>query len=928
MVKKHIFFFFTLFVLSFLIRSLSADQNGSEIHHDYFVVRNYTTENGLPLNAAETVFEDSSGFIWIGTQGGLARFDGKDFRIFNTKNTPELKNDSIKSISEDSAGRLIVGTISGLVVMENGEFKRFGAEEGLGNEAILSIERSGDNKIWLGTMKGLYIFENEKFQRVLDDTELADKMIIRIFKSRDGTIFVSAARSGVFKITENSAQKIAIEDDVQNYTADSITETPEGVILASLRHSGIYEMKDGGFYRSQRYGFSKNKIIPDFAFDRAGDLWALVYTENIVRFSKGKTYIVSNHHGIEKPKIRNLMFDSAGRLWVTSEDSGIAHFYTGNFISSYIPQGLKPIDVRTVMEDSNGNIWSGSPDLGITRLKDGRATDFLKADGISTSSVKAFYEDSRGNILAGISTGNPLLIFRENRFTVHPDFKMIKDVAVSGIAEYKNEQLAVSTYGKGVYIRKGKGVEHYDTSSGLSSNFIRAIIYDKSGNLFAGTAGSGLNVIKDGEVTVYDSENSNIFNYIIDIYFDSKNRLWIATYGGGLQLFSDGDFYSITTAQGLTEDTVLNIVEDNNGFLFIGTNKGVAAVSTTELVSVALKEKKKIDNLILIDNEDGMLSIDCRGGLQYGSFKRRNGNILFATGKGVAEITPAKAFVPKKVPQVVIDDIAVNDVPVKFENGLMLDPDTKRLEIRYTAPSVRFARKISYRYRLYPYEKDWRITDNKSVNYTNLAHGEYLFEVESFLKNAAQGEPSTVSLKMVREPYFTETVFFRIFLAFTLFSSTALVVYWYSRKKIKKAEELRKKAEMRAEALEKKYSKSRIESEMAEEIIERLRQIMEEEKIYRDSLLNLDALAKRLGCTTHTLSQVLNTKLNKSFNNYVNEFRINEVISKMKDAESKNTPVISIAYDCGFNTKATFNSAFKKVTGKTPSEFRKTIQER
>ena len=208
MVKKHIFYFFTFFTLFFLIKPLSADQNGSEIHRDYFVVRNYTTENGLPLNATETVFEDNSGFIWIGTQGGLVRFDGKDFRIFNTKNTPELKNDSIKSINEDSAGRLIVGTISGLVVMENGEFKRFGVEEGLGNEAIVSIEKCGENKIWLGTMKGLYIFENEKFKRVLDNTELADKMIIRIFKSSDGTMFVSAARSGVFKITKNSVKKL------------------------------------------------------------------------------------------------------------------------------------------------------------------------------------------------------------------------------------------------------------------------------------------------------------------------------------------------------------------------------------------------------------------------------------------------------------------------------------------------------------------------------------------------------------------------------------------------------------------------------------------------------------------------------------------------------------------------------------------------
>lgn len=925
MVKKYIFFFFTFFAIAFLVKDLAANQNGSEIYHDYFVVRNYTTENGLPLNATEIVFEDSSGFIWIGTQGGLVRFDGKDFRIFNTKNNPELKNDSIKSINEDSAGRLIVGTISGLVVMENGEFKRFGAEDGLGNEAILSIERGGENKIWLGTMKGLYIFENEKFYRVLDNTELADKMIVRIFKSSDGTMFVSAARSGVFKIIKNSAEKLKIDGDVQNYTADAITETPEGVILASVRHSGIYEMKDGGFLKSPGYGFSKNKIIPDFAFDKAGDLWALVYKENIIKFSKGKTYIVSNHHGIEKPKIRNLMFDSAGRLWVTSEDMGVAHFYTGNFISSYIPSGLKPIDVRTVMEDSNRNIWSGSPDLGITRLKGGRTTDFLKADGVSTSSVKAFFEDSSGNILAGISTDSPLLIFKENRFIIHPDFRIIKDVAVSGIAEYKNERLAVSTYGKGIYIRKDKNVDHLDTSSGLSSNFIRAILYDKSGTLYAGTAGSGLNVIKDGKVTVYNSENSNIFNYIIDIYFDSENRLWIATYGGGLQLFNDGDFYSITTAQGLTEDTVLNIVEDNNGFMFIGTSKGIVAAPTSELISVALKEKEKTDNLVLIDSEDGMLSVDCRGGLQYGSFKRRNGNILFATEKGVAEIVPAKAFIPKQVPQVLIDEISVDDISLKAENQLILKPEVKRVEISYSAPSVSFARKVSYRYRLYPYEKEWRTTDNKSVNYTNLAHGEYLFEVESFLKNAAQGEPSKVSLKIVREPYYSETVFFRILLAFTLFSSTALVIYWYSRKKIKKVEELRKKAEMRAEALEKKYSKSCIENEIAEEILAKLRQIMKEEKIYRDSLLNLGALAKKLGCTTHTLSQVLNTNLNKSFNNYINELRINEVISKMKDAENKNVPVISIAYDCGFNTKATFNSAFKKVTGKTPSEFRKTI---
>ena len=727
----------------------------------------WTTEGGLPQNSVWALAETRDGYLWIGTQEGLVRFDGLRFTVFDRENTEAFKSAEVTALLEGKDGTLWVGTRgAGVLHYVAGQFRPFTSKDGLVDDVVIHLFLDSRGAVWAITEGGLSSIQGEKVSAYPGLPGLAGGTVRALAEDSRGVVWVGTS-DGLSALREGHVTSLATRDGLCDNSVraacsdkgkglwivtDGGINTWDGAKLSCVLKVplGAYVVKSclvdssGTLWMATQKGVLKfasgrlshftaadgvsNDDVRILHEDRDGNLWIGTMGGGLVRLSKGTFSRLSSEEGFVGDQVEVLFEDREGSLWVGTDDGGLHRLKDGKFTVIGKPEGLSHDLVWGIYQDRQGAVWIGT-DNGMNRLADGKVTSYFKKDGLSNTIVQTFYEDSAGDLWVG-TWGGGVGRMRKGKFLPFPHQEELSSDYVTDIVGDRSGTLWIATSEHGLRRLKGGELTTYTTRDGLSHNKVRVIREDRAGNLWIGTNG-GLDLFQDGHFKAFTTKDGLPGNQVCEIFEGTQGRLWIGTVNGGLSRFEGGKFTNYTSKEGLFSDAVFGIQEDGYGNFWMTSNKGLFRVSKRELDELDAGKRKRL-NCVSYGLADGMRSFECDGTTQPCTCKTRDGSLWFATTKGAVILRPGPIPENMAPPPVAIESVTVDGTQVDPSKPAEIGARAREVEFRFTALSLLWPEKIRFRYTLKGYQDGWvdlgRGRD-RLASYNNLPPGRYTFRV-------------------------------------------------------------------------------------------------------------------------------------------------------------------------------------------------------
>jgi ligand-binding sensor domain-containing protein/signal transduction histidine kinase len=727
--------------------ALESHRDLSQLRHEVWL-----TESGLPQNTVHSIAQTRDGYIWVGTEEGLARFDGVKFTIFDKQNTPELKSNYIRALLADRFGALWIGTAEGLLRAQNGKFTGFTTNEGLPSNTIQAICEDREGNLWVGTAAGLGLFKSGSVTTFTTKDRLIGGSIQALFEDAEGALWI-ATPYGVGRVKDGGFTNYTVRDGLGSNSVRAIQQDRGGRLwFGSL--DGLTSFSRGRFITyTTRDGLPNDRIISLYA-GRDGTL--LVGTASgLSRFTEGRFADLDAGEALSTGTILSLLEDIEGNLWIGTESTGLNLLKDTKFTTYTVKNGLSSDVIKSIYEDPEGNTWIGTDGGGLNLLKDGKVSVYTTRDGLASNVVLALFGDSAGNLWAGTPDG--LNRFYHGKFTIFTAADGLANNDVRSICVDRRGSLWIGTRG-GLTRMKGGVFKTYTEVDGLPNDLIATLYEDTKGILWIGTGG-GLSKFTNEEFTTLTTRDGLSSDAVISLYEDSNNTLWIGTNGGGLNRLKDGKLTAYTMLNGLVDDTVYRILEDGRNNLWLSCRKGIFHIDKKALEEFANGRISSIAP-VAYGTADGMMTRECSGGGDPAGWKGRDGRLWFPTIKGVAMIDPERIKINSLPPPVVIEQISIDDQSITPGDRLELPSGTTRLDFYYTAPSFVAPEKVRFKYKLEGFDKDWIDSGTRRIAYyTNLRPGTYTFRVIAS-NNDGVWNQTGAAFGLYLKPYFYQTYWF------------------------------------------------------------------------------------------------------------------------------------------------------------------------
>lgn len=876
-----------------------------------FLVDEWKVSRGLPSDTINAMVQTRDGYLYIGTNKELVRFDGLKFEIIDFyPDNKNVRNRRISALFVDKNGVLWIGHAGGLTRYKNRSFKTFSSRDGLSGERISGIFADSSGSLWIGTANNyLNRMDRGTFSLFAAEMGLQGKFITAILEDSHGFLWVSTLLDGLHRFQYGKFTKVSVPGMTHRHSLHALYEDRAGFLWIGT-NMGLFRVKDEEVkIYTTRDGLSDNRVN-EILTDSDGNLWVgTVNGLNRLREGiDGKVHIEScfkNHY------INCLFEDREKSLWVGTNGSALKRLREGVFTTYSTEKGVANF-VSSLYEDKRGTIWIGTDYGQLYFFKDDRFVEFPIEKDILDLRIRTLGEDLQGRVLVGTIRDG---VFRvgERGLSKYPLQDALSGSIIQAIFKDSKNHLWIGTMGKGLFHIHQGVFKHYSIGDGLLSNVIINIVEDKSGAIWV-TTSQGINFLQDRQFKQVKRYLEGVFT--LAVYEDNAGTFWIGTLGRGLFRFKDGKFAVLTRENELGSNNIFQILEDQREYLWMSSDVGILRVSKKEVDSFFNGEAGKV-NCIVYGISDGLKSVECNSWGRDGAVKTGQGEFWFATKKGVSVVQPGKLKTEKlPPPPVIIERIVVNGETGENFSSPNRFKDSDTIEIYFTAAAFIALERVKFKYRLAGVDKNWLFLkrgEKRVVKYANLPVGEYTFTVTACSSDGVWNEKGA-SLTLSVSSGFPVSGFILILFFLGIISS---VLLWYG---------LRKKVFPGKEEV-KKYKTSTLDREKAEEIVKKLNHLLEYEHVYRDEKVSLQSLARELSISYHLLSQVINEQLHKNFFELINTYRIEEAKKRLADPKEGARSILAIAYDVGFNTKAAFNRVFKKHAGMTPSQYRKKFKE-
>jgi ligand-binding sensor domain-containing protein/signal transduction histidine kinase len=710
------------------------------------------TDGSLPQNFVFAILQTRDGYLWIGTQEGLARFDGVRFTVFNTRNTPALRHNDIWKLLEDRDGNLWIGTSGGgLTRYRDGAFTNYGREQGLSSDHVQALWQDAQGALWIGTRGGgLNRFHDGKFTVYTVKDGLSHDTVYALGGDAAGNLWIGTDGGGLNQLRDGKFTAYTTRQGLPHDTVYAIHPDADGSVWVGTG-GGLGRLQGERFttYR-MRDGLS-NDNVRAIHRDRAGNLWLGTDGGGLNRYSHGRFAAFTSKLGLSSDSVGAIYEDREGSLWVGTDAGGLNRLKDSKFVGFGAPEGLANENARAILEDRDGALWVGTFG-GLFRFHEGRFRAFTTKDGLANDVVLSLAQTREGDLWAG-TLGGGLSRYRNGRFTRYSKAEGLTNDTVLSLLEDRHGTLWAGTRSGGLHRFENGRFQAFTTADGLTSNDIRYLLESADGGLWIGTRGGGLNRYRDGKFTALTQAQGLSNDLVLSIHEDAAGTLWIGTFGGGLNRYRDGRFTSYTTKEGLLDDVVFQILEDSSGHLWLSSNHGISRIRKHELEEVAAGRATAV-RPTSYGLADGMRSNECNGAHQPAGWKTRAGQLWFPTIKGIVAIDPDKIPRNAEPPPVVLEQVLVNGKPVAAAGEIELPPGRQTLEFRYAALSFLAPERVQFRHKLEGFDEDWvENGTRREAHYTNIPPGRYTFRVRASNNDGVWNEAGA-SQTLYLEPLF------------------------------------------------------------------------------------------------------------------------------------------------------------------------------
>lgn len=739
------------------------------------VVQIWQTEHGLPQNTVTAVLRTADGYCWIGTQHGLARFDGIRFVVFNSSNTPAFKSDRVSALAQDSVGNLWIGTAGGGVLrLANAAFTHFSVGDGLASDMVTCLSAGQEGTVWVGTVYGLNHFRMGKFSTLRTREGLPGVEILSLAPDGSGGLWIGTnqgpAQWSGGRMTAHPWQM----------PVDGLARAGEGSMWVSGRFFGLLE---GEVSRTSRM----RQVLPmgrvtALASGQQGEAWAAMEDGTLWRTRNEMRELI--RAALPAGGIRTLHCDAEGNVWAGLNGGGLARLKERQLSPVPTPEAL-PDQVLAMAVDESGDIWAGgnTGELLLYRNDRFQAVDAGK-NFASKGPILTLCPGRDGDLWIGKRGGG---LYRWNRGNITVPGTAGKSIAavITALFMDPSGSLWIGTEAEGILCYKNQQFRRYTRRDGFSSDQATGIVRQPDGALWFGTAGSGMNCMKEGKVRTFGTPEGLASEAIKTVFVDRAGWLWVGT-SAGLSVWQNGHFFSFDAKHGLSPDVVSQLGEDDAGHLWMGSNRGLLRVPRNDLVEAVQGTRERV-MAIPFGTADGMPSPECPGGRQNSSVKDSAGRLWFTTLRGPVMVhLPKPEKVPVSGPSALVERVLVNEEvaladPLTFGNAersrISVPPGPAKVAFQFTAPSLRAPEKIDFRYRMVGMDTRWSYDGKeRAAVYSRLPPGDYQFEVEA---TNGDGQWAGHTLGLTVHPHYWQTLWFKgVMAAAVAFAAGSL---WYLR---------------------------------------------------------------------------------------------------------------------------------------------------
>lgn len=743
-----------------------------------FLYRHWQDE--LPQQTVRTVAQTPDGYLWLGTQAGLVRFDGLRFKVYEPTNTPALGSSDIMRLFVDRQGRLWVATRGGgVAVLENGAFTTFQSNHGPAiPEMVLAVAETSDGALWFGTRAaGLLEYRNGQLRAYTTAEGLGSNNVYSLLVDAQGVLWAGCLAGGLARWEDGRFRAVST-DLLGTDSVTALAEDASGTLWIGTRRAGLLSWPADRAGAPTLVAPASGLTVMALAINSEGDVLAGTIDSGLLRFRDGKLDRFDKSSGLSADAVLALFVDREGSLWVGTEGGGLNQLHAGAFRAFGEPEGLGKSPARVVLQDRSGAIWVGTDGSGLARL-DGETVQFLTtAEGLASDSISALYETRDGALWIG-SRGRGLNRLRAGRIDTPAARGGITPETVLAMIEDSAGGLWLGTVEKGLLFYTGNGYEAVSHST-LSKARIWSLARTPSGELLVGTDGAGLWSFnpQTGAAQEIAAELSKAS--ITALHVDADGAIWVGTYGQGLALLASGQLSRYTVVEGLSDNSVLQVLDDEGGFLWTCSNKGVQRLAKAELVARARGSNGRLQTVIF-GKADGMRSVECNGSFQPAGWRDRSGQMWFSTLAGVVAVDPKNLPTNELPPAVVIEEVRVESQLLAVGDPVKLKPGSRRFEFQYTALSFVEPSRMRFRYRMEGYDEGWIEVGGaeRRAVYTSLPTGRsYRFRVMAANNDGVWNEAGA-SFAFEVEPYFWQRP------AFGVLAAALLVVLAWSLYKLR-----------------------------------------------------------------------------------------------------------------------------------------------
>jgi signal transduction histidine kinase/ligand-binding sensor domain-containing protein len=734
----------------------------------------WTQMQGLPQDTIRAIAQTADGYLWLGTDEGLARFDGYEFTTFQKANG-NLPSNSVTALAAAADGGLWIGTTNGLVLYRNKRFRTYTPKDGLADESISQLYVDRHDVLWVVAGIHLCRFEDGKFVTEGPGPSLPLTTARAVREDRNGVLWVA----GLSAVGTWKDKRFVPLVDAKTLNGSFITP------MIDDRAGNLWFGGNRGLFRRGSDGkvrtFSERDGLPD-AFvralweDRDGNIWA--GTNAGVARSSGEKFIAAPEGGPDSDMVRCLFEDREGNLWVGS-NSGLTRYRDTAFTVYGKSEGLPSDEPNAVFQDRSGRIWAGFHDAGLALLEPGAPRVFTTSNGLPNNEIFSLRASPGGDLLIGARAG--FVRLRDGRFTTFVPPDPLARLTVFDALEDAAGIVWLATPG-GLGRLEGKSFRTVVPGAPVLASAIITLGASADGAIWAGSYGKGLWRVKGEDVRHFTAADGLPSEQIRSLYQDRDGTLWIGTFGGGLAARKGDRFTTFNERDGLLSDNIAHISDDGES-LWLSTTRGVCRIAKAQLGDFAAGRRKSLSptNYSL---EDGLRSAQCSPSYPAGGGGSRtfDGRLWFTTTRGIAVFDPKAHQQPPLAPAVQFVDITSDGDPLDPAVAARLKPGAGRVQFRYTALHLSAPERVQYSYRLHGLDPDWvQAGGRRVINYNSLPHGHYRFVVRAELPGGLRAEQSYAFEVL---PYVYERTWFRL-LAVALVIAAGWGMYQFRLRRIR-----------------------------------------------------------------------------------------------------------------------------------------------